>query len=824
MPTVTLVARWTRIEARRRWRPLLLLTLLVMLAGGCVVASTAGARRGASALERLQKHARPASAVVFANTPNFDWDRVRALPEVESLTTFLERYSFYFDGVSHHIGLGGQSVATTLSGAFVPADDALFRTIEKAVVLRGRMFDPTRYDEVVVTPGFVHNVGKDVGDVLTLTLPSPAEVGAGVDRTSPALAGPRIRMHIVGVARSPWLTDSPDSPGGAVLSPALIRAFPSNTIGSAGIAVDPAWLNALVRLRHGAADLPRFTRALHEVMHRSDVQVWSLPQRTAQNQHEIAFEARCLLALGAAVLLAAMFVIALAMVRYTAAVVSDLGALRGPGMRRGDMVVLATAGPTLAAIAGSLLAGVAAVVASRWFPIGTAGYVEPHPGAMVLDWVVVGPGIVFFVGVVLAAAAVSARLAARPAASSLPAQRSAVATAAARAGLPVPIVIGTRFAFETGTGRTAQPVRPTLVGAVAGVLGIVAALTFAAGVRDAASHPERYGQTWQRGGFVGASGHDNFPAAPIARLVAGNPDIAGVADIRESVATTAASRGSISLFTMAPSSKPLPIVVTSGRRPEASDEVLLAPRTLAMLGAGVGSRISLTGDAGAASYRVTGVGFVPQGDPSHIYSDGGWLSPQGYRRIFAGFQFHFMAIRVVSGRDPAHVAAALSAQIAAEFGIPRSQTLTFDATAPPIEIAQLRQVRALPTVLGIFLAILAIAAIGHALATAVRRRAPDLAVLRAVGMTPGQCRAAIVTQASLTAAIGLALGIPLGLALGRAVWRVVADYTPLQYVGPDVTLVLLLCPPVTLLIANLLAALPGRRAARLRVTQVLRAE
>jgi hypothetical protein len=56
------------------------------------------------------------------------------------------------------------------------------------------------------------------------------------------------------------------------------------------------------------------------------------------------------------------------------------------------------------------------------------------------------------------------------------------------------------------------------------------------------------------------------------------------------------------------------------------------------------------------------------------------------------------------------------------------------------------------------------------------------------------------------------------------VWRVVADYTPLQYVPPLAVAALLLVVPCALLVANLLAAWPGRQAARLRVGHVLRTE
>jgi FtsX-like permease family len=819
--TPVLVLRWMRIEVRRRWRSLILLTLLVAISGGTVMASTAGARRGASALERLQKNSLPATAVVFANTPNFDWDRIRALPEVENLTTFAVRYSFFFDGISHHIGIGGRSLDTSLTGAFAPVDDRVLRTVEKPVVLSGRVFDPARDDEVVVTPGFVKHIGKGVGDTLTLTLPSPAEVRRGVDRTRPDLSGPRITMHIVGVIRSPWFSDAADSPGGAVLSPGLVTQHPENTIGAAANLANPGWINALVRLRHGESDLQRFRTDLAEATRRADIQVWNLPQRLAQQQHEIAFEARCLLAFGAAVLIAALFVIGQAMARYTGIGVTELNALRGPGMTRGEQIVLASAAPVAAAALGSVLAGAAAAVASRWFPIGTAAYVEPHEGVSI-DWTVIGPGVALVVATVAASAAFGSWRTARRQTAPTSARRSSVAAVAARSGMPVPVLVGARFALETGSGRSAQPVRPTIIGAVAGVAGIVAALTFSTGVSDAADRPERYGQTFQLGGFIGQNGYNYYPAARIAQLLATDPNIAGVGDIRESIATGAAGQSSVSLFTMAASRKPLRIVVTSGRVPAAADEILLAPRSVASLHAALGARVTLTGDVGPATYLVTGIGFVPQGGPNQVYADGGWLSPAGYARIFAGFRFHLIALNVAPGRDPGRLAQALTDEIAA--GVPTAQPLTFDVPAPPIEILELRQVRALPTLLGAFLAILAAGAIGHALATAVRRRAPELAVLRALGMTPGQCRTAVITQATVTAVIGLVFGIPLGIALGRSVWRAVADYTPLEYVTPAAAPILLLCVPLTLVLANLLAAVPGRRAARLQVVQVLRTE
>jgi len=152
------------------------------------------------------------------------------------------------------------------------------------------------------------------------------------------------------------------------------------------------------------------------------------------------------------------------------------------------------------------------------------------------------------------------------------------------------------------------------------------------------------------------------------------------------------------------------------------------------------------------------------------------------------------------------------------------QAFSFEVTPPPPIIQAVKDVGVLPLALSAFLAVLAVGAVGHALSIAVRRRRHELAVLRALGLTRRQSRLVVVTQASLLAAIGIVFGIPLGLALGRVLWHAAADITPLAYEPPLAALALLLIVPVALLAANLLAAWPARRAARLHAGQILRTE
>jgi hypothetical protein len=398
-----------------------------------------------------------------------------------------------------------------------------------------------------------------------------------------------------------------------------------------------------------------------------------------------------------------------------------------------------------------------------------------------------------------------------------------VAAAAATAGLGVPVVVGARFALEPGRGRAAVPVRPALLGAVAGILGVLAAFTFSAGVSDAAANPARFGQTFQLEAFFGLNGRDFGPVDQVLRAVAADPDVIGVDDAR--IGGAQSGQVSVESFTDDPvGGKRVPVVLTGGRMPAAADEIVLAPTTAGDMHAGIGSVVKLTGSTVPRAMTVTGIGFVPEG-PHNEYDQGAWLTPAGFDRLFQGahyaFKFHIGTVALRPGADIEAVAHRLTAKAAAIKG---GQAFSFETGLPLAQVQAVRDMAALPLVLSAFLAVLAVGAVGHALSIAVRRRSHELAVLRALGLTRRQSRLVVVTQASLLAAIGIVFGIPLGLALGRVLWHAAADITPLAYEPPLAALALLLIVPVALLAANLLAAWPARRAARLHAGQILRTE
>src|SRR5262245_40518368 len=144
---------WLRLEVRRRWRSLLVLALLVALATATVLAAAAGARRGQTAFDRLWASTLPATVTVLPNQPGFDWDTIRALPEVAVLSECPVNGTPFVLTCCPDAGVG-----------FPPIGDEMARTIERPALLAGHLYDPGRVDEVIVTPRFAAAYRKGVGD------------------------------------------------------------------------------------------------------------------------------------------------------------------------------------------------------------------------------------------------------------------------------------------------------------------------------------------------------------------------------------------------------------------------------------------------------------------------------------------------------------------------------------------------------------------------------------------------------------------------------------------------------------------------------------
>lgn len=146
------------------------------------------------------------------------------------------------------------------------------------------------------------------------------------------------------------------------------------------------------------------------------------------------------------------------------------------------------------------------------------------------------------------------------------------------------------------------------------------------------------------------------------------------------------------------------------------------------------------------------------------------------------------------------------------------------AAEMPVELMNLRNVRTLPVLLACLLALLAVGALGHVLVASSRRRRHDFAILRALGLDSRRIHLIVNTQGTAIGLAGLVVGVPLGVGFGRTLWRLVTDRVPLTAVAPFAVGAVVLIVPITVFVANVLAAWPGHRLARLRPAEELRAD
>ena len=110
------------------------------------------------------------------------------------------------------------------------------------------------------------------------------------------------------------------------------------------------------------------------------------------------------------------------------------------------------------------------------------------------------------------------------------------------------------------------------------------------------------------------------------------------------------------------------------------------------------------------------------------------------------------------------------------------------------------------------------------LIASVRRRRRDLALLKTLGFTRRQLAAVVAWQSTIAVAVGTAVGVPVGVALGRSLWDLFAGeiHVVPHPTVPALTIILIIGGAVVL--ANIVAAVPGRIAARTPTALLLRAE
>jgi hypothetical protein len=826
-----LAAVWLRFRAelRSRWRALLALALLVGFAGGATLAAVAGARRTDTAFSRLLADTESWDVLV---NPDLGTDSALRAKDVAALPQVAE--AGRVDGLFLVPADLRSEADFGAFGVVLASRGRAGYAFGRSKLLEGRNPDPRRAREVGINPVLAGQQHVGVGDRLRAIVFSDADVArldarefASFDEGLAAIRrgelGTLVTLRVTGIGVSPdeIVTDEGFANPTMFVTPAFRRRYPQ-----AGI---PYW-GGVVRLRHGAADIPAFRRRVEALVPDEAIAFETITSVTAKVDRAVRPEVGALAIFAIIIALTGLLVIGQALARQTFLDSVDGPTIRALGGTRTQLFGVAMLRGAVVAGVGAVVAAVVAFLASPLMPIGVARTADPDPG-LAFDTRVLGLGFLVVLVLTLTLAAVPAWQYSRMRAAGDAVRPSRVATALTNAGAPIPAVAGVRMALEPGRGRTAVPVRTTIVSALLAIAMVIGALVVAASLDHLVSTPRLYGWNWDVKMAVQGS-----KPGPTAKARAG---VARVLD--DASAVQRWSTISISDLRLPGGAVPAVGVTTrhgavlptliSGRIPTRADEIALGERTAKKLGLSVGDAVTVQGnDDSPARLRIVGrvvlpgIGTYPGSDKTSL-GEGAVVTQAALRTLGPDFHRDDFVVDFRARADPAARARVVAnARKAATATSSDPEDFEVATVRKPSDILSYERVRTTPIVLAIVLALLALATVAHALVTAVRRRRREFAMLETLGFTRRQVSASVAWQATTVAVIALAVGVPLGIMLGRAGWTALANDLGIVP-EPIVPVVgILLAVPVVVLLVNLVAYLPGRLASRISPAVVLREE
>lgn len=752
-------------------------------------------------MDRMDTATSAADLEVHGPTPGYDWAGVSAYPSVQAVARFVLG-SGRIDGEPDVIGR-------------IPVDDALFGEVERPIVVAGRLADPTRADEAVVTPEYARRRGIGVGATLSWTLLTPAELAK--DRGL-APHGPTVRLTVVGIVRSPLLTDWPGSPGTVVPSAGVVSTYPANIVGPRGAAHPVVPVQALVRLRPGATteDFNSSWRAQSAALEPVD----DLGADRAVQQRIIRLDSAALAGLGVLALLVGCLVLAVAATRHVRAIAPAFERAAALGLTPGLRVAVSAVSVAAATLVGGLVGLVVAGTASSRFPIGIASLLEPTPGTHpdgAIDAVVLV--VVLVVGTAVGAAA--ARWRPRSSAYAPRSNGLAVGVLDALDRLPT-VALGARLAVERRSiGRGALGASAVLLVMVAVASGLAAGL---AGDRlhQASADPARFGQTADADIAIGYAGHTVLSASGVSTTLGAIPGMrASVVDVG---VTDAETYKAIEVQAFEPSSRPVGITTLHGRLPETADEVALGHGVLRALGRTIGDRVKLAGQGGpSADLMIVGDALLPVKTQGGTSDEGALVTPSAYRSLFPIFQMRAAMLAVPGGDTSVAAIQRIEDRLAAAMTVdPAHVVVGPQSTATGV--AKVRALGWIPEAVAVGAVVVLLILLSQSWALTAGARARTTAILAALGVTPAGRRVVLLIQAATVALLGSVPGLVLGVAIGRAGWRSFADSVPLQYSTPQLTAMVLGPAAVAALVGVVMAGVLGWLAVKRPAVAVLRAE
>jgi hypothetical protein len=798
-----------------RWGGYLALVLLVGFVGGLALGSVAAARRTQSAFPDYLASTNPSDLTVLTGLNGlgsgggYDQALVRRIAHLPHVRR-VESYGLMDAAVLAPNG------AVEIDAMGIPGSiDGEYFSQDRPSIVAGRMANPARADEVVVdargTPAKVH-----VGQVI------PFAFFTNAQERSPDFGRPglkpylRINVRVVGKAEfsREVVEDDIDTGvnGGVLFTPALTRRLlRCCTLGS----------DSAIQLSGGSRDVAATEARIEQLLpRRFPVEFYVTSLTTAKAERAIRPESIALAVFGGIAGLAALLIAGQLIGRQLRLGSGDLGTLRalgaGPAMTIGDGLP----GLLGAVLTGSLLAAAVAVLLSPIAPLGSVRAVYPHPGIAV-DWavLVVGAaalaGVLSLLAVVLAYRGAPHRVA--PRARRTPGPGSAVVRTAAALGPSPPVVEGLRLAVDPGTGRNAVPVRSAILGAALAMIAMIATVTFGASLDTLVSHPPLYGWNWTYDLSAGSPTY--ISRAHAAALLDHDPAVAAWTGIY--FATFKIDGQTVPVLGESPGA-PVGPPVLSGHGLGGADQIVLGPATVAQLHKHVGDVVTVdNGSGGRFRLRIAGTVTLPSlGVQGTLHTEMGNGAEVAYPLIpgAAASQPNDILVTLRPGANRSAARADLQRLVPVGNG---GQVIPVQR---PAEIVNYRSMGATPAYLGTALAAGAVAALCLTLFASVRRRRRELALLKTIGFTRRQLAAAVAWQSTIAVALGAIVGVPLGIALGRFLWDLFARQISVVPEPAVPGLPVVLITVGALVLANVVAAVPGRMAARTPPALLLRAE
>ena len=699
--------------------------------------------------------------------------------------------------------------------------NGLYFDQDRVTATAGRVANPARANEFMLSQSGAQALGLRVGQSLRIGIYTNAQTdlpGFGTARVKPHRV---ITEKLVGIAvfNDSILQDQVDegSTPNNLFTPALTRQLLNCCVNytATGIQVN----------RTG--DVAKVTSEINHTLAKGFPPFSGAAAAEAKAQRAIKPEAIALGVFGGIVALAAIFIAAQLISRQLLLTAGELNILRALG-----------AGPNLTStegligIIGSVVVGSAAAVAvavglSPLAPLGPVRPVYPYPGIS-FDWKILGTGFALLVVVLSTTALVLARRSApHRKVIAGPPRESRIMSSAESSGLPVSALAGIRMATQTERGRGSVPVRSTILGTVLAIVVLAATVTFGASLDHLVSHPALYGWNWNYALVAG----DDIPQHQSTVLLDHDRFVSAWTGIyTESLIVDGMSTPVLGTTPGAAVGPP----ILSGHGLENANQVVLGAVTLTQLHLHLGQSVTVANGLGSTKrLQIVGTAAFPafgSNVGAHLeLGSGAMLSysliPAAVRNTFDDPHPGPNAILVrLKGSGSGRAAVASLGRIAKE----TSNTANFGVSAQsvlrPAEIINYRSLGTTPAYLSGGFAIGALIALTLMLVASVRRRRRDFAVYKTLGFTRRQLALTVAWHATVTMAIGIVLGIPLGIALGRWLWDLFArniNVVPVPTV-PEWTIGVIIIG--ALLLANLVAAIPGRLARRTSTASLLHSE